>query len=63
MSKYLTPMVRRWAYGVAAAAVGVAIAAGWLPPGAAAVVGPLLMALFYVDPTGQPKEGTTDTGL
>lgn len=52
----LTPAVRRWAYGVAAAAVGVAVFAGWLKPEAAPVVAPLLMALFYVDKTGQPRQ-------
>ena len=30
-----TPALRRWAYGVAAAAVGVAVFAGCVPPAAA----------------------------
>lgn len=51
----LTPAVRRWAYGAAAAALGVAVFAGWVPPGAAPVIVPLLMALFYVNETGEPK--------
>lgn len=50
-----TPALRRWAYGVAAAAVGVAVFAGWLPPAAAPVVLPLLMAVFYVDEAGEPR--------
>lgn len=51
----LTPAVRRWAYGVAAAAVGVAVFAGWLPAAAAPVIAPLLLAVFYVDETGTPR--------
>lgn len=52
----LTPVFRRWGYGVAAASLGVAIFAGWVPPGASPVVLLLLMALFYVDEKGNPKE-------
>lgn len=51
----LTPAVRRWAYGVAAAAVTVAVFAGWLPAAAGPVVLPLLMAVFYVDEKGTPR--------
>ncbi|KQQ65202.1 hypothetical protein [Microbacterium sp. Leaf320] len=51
----LRPAFRRWAYGVAAAGVGVAVFAGWLPPAAAPVIAPLLMAVFYVDETGTPR--------
>lgn len=51
----LTPAVRRWAYGVAVAAIGVAVFAGWIPATAAPVIAPLLMALFYVDKTGEPR--------
>ena len=54
--RLLRPAFRRWAYGVAAAAVGVAVFAGWLPAGALPVVGPLLMAVFYVDSTGEPRD-------
>lgn len=54
-SQILTPAVRRWAYGVAAAAVVAAIGFGWLPAGAAALILPLLAALFYVDETGEPR--------
>ena len=50
----LRPRFRRWAYGVAVAAVGVAVFAGWLPPAASPVVIPLLMAAFYVDENGEP---------
>ena len=54
-ARVLTPAIRRWAYGVAAAALGVAIFAGWVPAGAAPVIVPLLMAIFYVDDAGEPK--------
>lgn len=54
----LTPVFRRWGYGVAAAALGVAIFLGWVPPGASPVVLLLLMALFYVDEKGNPKEAS-----
>lgn len=54
-ARVLTPALRRWAYGVAAAAVGVAVFAGWLPAAAAPVIAPLLLAVFYVDETGQPR--------
>lgn len=53
-----TGTFRRWAYGVAAAALGVAVFAGWVPPGASPVILLLLMALFYVDKTGEPKDAT-----
>lgn len=51
----LTPGLRRWAYGVSVAAVGVAVFAGWLPVDAAPVIVPLLMALFFVGDTGDPR--------
>lgn len=54
-AKILTPAFRRWAYGVAAAALGIAVFAGWVPPGASPVILPLILALFYVDETGTPK--------
>lgn len=54
-ARVLTPAFRKWAYGVAAATVGLAVWAGWLPPGAAPLIAPLLMAIFYVDPAGEPK--------
>lgn len=54
----LTGAFRRWAYGVAAAALGVAIFAGWVPSGASPVILLLLMALFYVDEKGNPKDGS-----
>lgn len=53
--RVLTPAFRQWAYGVAAAAIGVAIFAGWLPPGVAPVIAPLLMAVFYVTENGEPR--------
>lgn len=55
-SRVLRPRFRRWAYGVASAAVGIAVFAGWLPPAAAPVIAPLLMAAFYVDETGEPRQ-------
>lgn len=54
-SRVLRPRFRRWAYGVAAAGVTLAMFAGWLPAGAAPVVAPLLMAIFYVDEQGEPR--------
>jgi hypothetical protein len=54
-ARVLTPAFRRWAYGVSAAAVAGAIFAGWLPEGAAAVLLPLVMAVLYVNPTGQAR--------
>ena len=54
-SRILTPGVRKWAYGVAVAAIGVAVFAGWIPATASPVVLPLIMALLYVDETGGPR--------
>jgi hypothetical protein len=54
-SRVLTPGFRRYAYGVAAAAVVAAVAAGWLPAGTLTVAAPLLMAVFYVDEKGEPR--------
>lgn len=54
-SRVLRPTFRRWAYGVSAAAVGVAVFVGWLPVESTPVIAPLLMALFYVDQNGEPK--------
>jgi len=54
-ARVITPAVRRWAYGVAAAAVAAGIGFGWLPAGSAALIVPLLGALFYVDETGEPR--------
>lgn len=51
----LTPAFRRWGYGVTIAAVAVAIFAGWLPPGATAVLVPLAAALFFVNDNGEPR--------
>lgn len=55
MDAVLAPAFRQWAYGVAIAALGVAIFAGWIPPTASPVIAPLLMALLYVDKTGEPR--------
>lgn len=52
--RFLTPAFRRWAYGVAAAAIAAAVFAGWLPEGSLVVLLPLAMAVFYVDKTGTP---------
>ncbi|WP_341935507.1 hypothetical protein MRBLWO14_001159 [Microbacterium sp. LWO14-1.2] len=54
-SRVLTPAVRRWAYGVAVAAIGVAVFAGWIPATASPVALPLIMALLYVDDSGEPR--------
>lgn len=60
--RVLTPAFRRWAYGVAVALVGVAVFAGWIPPAAATVAAPLLMALLYVNDAGDPREHSTSGG-
>lgn len=54
-SHWVTPAVRRWAYGVSAAAVTAAIGFGWLPEPAAALLVPLLGALFFVNDNGDPR--------
>lgn len=54
-SRVLTPAVRRWAYGVAAAALTAAVALRWVPVEVAPVILPLVMALLYVDKDGSPK--------
>jgi len=56
VARVFTPAFRRWAYGVTVAAVGVAVFAGWLPPTAAPVVLPLIMAIFFVTDDGTPRE-------
>lgn len=60
-NRVLRPAFRRWAYGVTAAAVGVAIYLRWLPIESAPVIAPLLMALFYVDNNGEPKANPDTT--
>ncbi len=60
MRRVLTPAFRRWAYGVTAAAVAVAASVGWIDPETAVVIGPLLMALFYVNDDGAPREETDE---
>lgn len=57
MKNILTPNVRRWAYGVTAAALAFAATVGWIPAPTAAAALPLLVAIFYVDSsTGEPRE-------
>ena len=51
----ITPATRRWGYGVTIAAVAAAIAFGWLPPEAGAVLVPLAAALFFVNDQGDPR--------
>ena len=60
--RVLRPGLRRWAYGVTAAAVGLAVALGWLPVEASPVVLVLAMAVFYVDNSGAPieQQGASD---
>lgn len=54
VSKVLTPTVRRWAYGVTAAALTVgATLAG--KPEFIPVVMPLIIAIWYVTPEGEPR--------
>lgn len=53
--KTLTKPFRRWAYGLTAAAV--VAGATWAgKPEFIPVIGPLLMALFFVDHDGEPKD-------
>lgn len=53
-SRILTPGFRRWAYGVAAAAV-VAYAAITTQPQIVPIALPLIMAIIYVTPEGDPR--------
>lgn len=54
-ARYLTPTFRRWAFGVSAASVAAAIGFELLPVGAAALLLPLLGALFFVNDNGDPR--------
>jgi hypothetical protein len=56
--RIITPTLRRWAYGVAAAAIGLGVAVGWIDPKIAPVILPLVMAALMVDETGEPTEGS-----
>lgn len=49
LKNILTPVVRRWLYGVAIAFVPVAVLLGWLKPEAVPVILPLIMAVFFVN--------------
>ena len=52
--KILTPIFRKWAYGVTATAL--AVGAVWAgKPEFLPVVAPLVMAIFYVDTNGEPR--------
>lgn len=59
MRALLSPKMRRWLYGVCIAAVPVAVYFGWLPPEAAPVILPLVLAVLNVqdaDTEGSPRE-------
>lgn len=49
-------IIRRWVYGVAIAAVPLAVYAKWIQPEAAPLVLPLILALVMVRPDGTPEE-------
>lgn len=49
-------IARRWIYGVALAAVPVAVYYKLIEPGAAALFTPLIMAFFMVKKDGTPEE-------
>lgn len=53
--RIITPRLRRWGYGVAAAALAAAVGAGWLPPSALPWLLPLAAAVLFVDETGAPR--------
>lgn len=54
MKKLLTPKVRRWAYGVAAASLPILAAAEILPPAVIPYALPLVVAILYVRDDGTP---------
>lgn len=56
MKRLLRPRVRKYLYGLTAAALAFAAAMGWIPAPAAAAAGPLLLAVFYVDDQGEPRD-------
>ena len=56
MKKILTPAVRKWAYGVTAAALSLGVALGFIPVETHPAVLVLVMALFNVDSNGKATE-------
>lgn len=56
MSKFVTPAVRRWLYGIAIAFVPLAVYLGWLEPEASPIVIPLILAILNVQDDGAPDE-------
>lgn len=56
MKKILTPAFRKWAYGVTAGAISLAVALGYLPAETLPAVLVLVMALFNVDSNGKATE-------
>lgn len=54
MKTILNPKVRRWIYGVCIAAVPVLVYFELLPPAAAPVVLPLVLAILNVQDTSAP---------
>jgi hypothetical protein len=57
MNKLFTPAVRRYIYGVCIAAVPVLVYFDLLPPEAAPVLLPLVLALLNVNDEGTPNDG------
>ena len=55
MNRLLKPAVRRYLYALTAAALAFASAVGWVPGPTAIAAAPLLVAIFYVTPEGEPK--------
>lgn len=53
MSRYLTPAVRRWIYGVAIAAFALAVFYGWIAPEASPLLAALVLAILNVPADSQ----------
>lgn len=56
MTKFLTPKVRRWVYGVAIAFVPLAVYLGWLEPEASPLVLALVLAVLNVNDDDAPAQ-------
>lgn len=52
MNKVFTPTVRRWIYGIAIAAIALAVQQGLIDSATALVIAPLVLAILNVKPDG-----------
>lgn len=52
MKNPFTPAVRRWIYGIAIAAIALAVQQGWVDAPTAALIAPLVLAILNVKPDG-----------